>query len=97
VVRSWEKYLNETQPDKAKTWAILGRVFDAVVIGLLVLSLFMHSCEICYTTSSISGVAKSCTSTIDVYRSGHPLADRILGIDQRVESNESRLFQDITN
>lgn len=79
MVRLWEKYLNMTQPDKAKLWAILGGVFDALILLVLILTLFWHSCEICYTTNSISVVVKSCALTEDVFRYGHPLADRMIG------------------
>lgn len=71
-MRIWEKYLNMTQPDKAKIWAILGAIADATIILVLVLSLFWHSCEICYTTNSISGVVKSCAQTTDIFKHGVP-------------------------
>ena len=70
-MRLWEKYLNQVFPDKAKLWAILGAIFDALLIGTIMLTLFWHSCEICYTTNSISGVYKSCTKTTEIFEHGN--------------------------
>jgi hypothetical protein len=77
MVRIWEKYLTQNDPNHAKLWATLGVIFDATIIGVLVLTLFIHSCEICYTTSSISGVYSSCAKTTDIFEHGYPFMNLI--------------------
>ena len=71
-MRIWEKFLNQNYPNKAKIWAIIGAIFDATIIMVLVLTLFIHSCEICYTTNSIQWVYTSCEKTTSIFENGSP-------------------------
>jgi hypothetical protein len=79
MARIWEKYLTDTIPDKKRLWAILSAIFDVCLIGLLILVLVNRSCEICYSTNGIQGYVQQCKSVTDIYATGHPLADKILG------------------
>jgi hypothetical protein len=84
---AWIKWLNDMEspnpqpepPPKPKYnkqfWiGVLGAVVDGVMIGLLLYTLIIHSCEICFSTGVGATTYKECKSYSEVLTSGMPSA-----------------------
>jgi hypothetical protein len=78
-MRLWAKNLLEEQPKprsqmtpKDKVLTIISMIVDAIIIGLLVLTLVVNSCQICYMTNAGATTYKSCKNVADAMETGLP-------------------------
>lgn len=71
MARVWEAWLIDNKPNYKKIWAALGALVDVAIVSGIFLTMFFHSCEICYAT----GINyKVCQPINDAFENGSNLA-----------------------
>lgn len=76
-MRMWAKMFMDSPPPKPMTQkdkilSLVSIIVDASIIGLLVYTLFVNSCQICYTTGYGANTFNRCSNVADVMADGVP-------------------------
>lgn len=71
-MRIWAKAIADKYPNLKFVMNVLSVAVDGIIIGLLVYTLLMNSCQICYQTGIGVQTYKQCKNVADVMETGMP-------------------------
>jgi hypothetical protein len=71
-MRIWAKAISDKYPNLKFAMKVSSVAVEGIIIGLLVYTLIMNSCQICYQTGVGVQTYKQCKNVADVMETGMP-------------------------